>query len=256
MQNSDVLIIGCGIAGAAAALELSKNPERKITILTREDDPQESNTRYAQGGIIGRGVEDSAEILAKDILAAGAGAASPEAARILSEEGPKILQKVLVETAGIQFDTRSDGGPEYGIEAAHSCRRILHVGDGTGQAIITGLLKTIHERPNITILSDSTAVDLITFPHHSRDPLKSYQAVSCHGAYAFNRKERTVHRYFSAATILATGGIGRIYMNTPTLPERAEMAWLWHTARERALRTPNTCNFTPPRWPPPVRKDF
>ncbi len=64
------------------------------------------------------------------------------------------------------------------------------------------------------MLNNLTAVDLITFPHHSRDPLKSYDPVTCHGAYAFDRKERTVHRYFSAVTILATGGIGRIYMNT------------------------------------------
>jgi len=214
MQNSDVLIIGCGIAGATAALTLAQNPARRITIITRESDPQESNTRYAQGGIIGRGEDDSAAILAKDIIAAGAGATSPEAAWILADEGPVILQKLLVEQAGIHFDTRSDGGPEYGIEAAHSCRRILHVGDGTGQAIITGLLASIKKYPNITILNNATAVDLITFPHHSRDPLLAYQPVSCHGVYAFDRKERTVHRYFSAATILATGGIGRIYMNT------------------------------------------
>lgn len=214
MQNSDVLIIGCGIAGASAALTLAKNPALKITILTRENDPQESNTRYAQGGIIGRGENDSAEILARDIVAAGAGAASPEAARILAEEGPGILQDLLVDLAGIKFDTRSDGGPEYTLEAAHSCRRILHVGDGTGQAIISGLQTAIKKFPNITILNNLTAVDLITFPHHSRDPLKAYQPVTCHGAYAFDRKERTVHRYFSAVTLLATGGIGRIYMNT------------------------------------------
>ncbi|MRR32104.1 FAD-binding protein, partial [bacterium] len=129
-------------------------------------------------------------------------------------EGPGIIQDLLVNLAGIKFDTRSDGGPEYTLEAAHSCRRILHVGDGTGQAIITGLLEAIKKCPNITVLNNLTAVDLITFPHHSRDPLKSYEPVTCHGAYAFDRKERTVHRYFSAVTILATGGIGRIYMNT------------------------------------------
>ncbi len=214
MQNSDVLIIGCGIAGAAAALKLAQNPARKITIITREADPQESNTRYAQGGIISRGVDDSAALLEKDILAAGAGAASAEAAHILAAEGPEVLQDILVQTAGIRFDTRSDGGLEYGKEAAHSCRRILHVGDGTGQAIITGLLEVIKRTPNIQMLTNLTAVDLITFPHHSRDPLKVYQPVACHGVYAFDRKQRTVHRYFSAATILATGGIGRIFMNT------------------------------------------
>jgi L-aspartate oxidase len=214
MQNTDVLIIGSGIAGASAALALAKNPHRHVTLITREPDPQESNTRYAQGGIIGRGVNDSAEILVNDILAAGAGAASPQAARILAEEGPAILQQVLVEQAGIHFDSRSDGGPEYGIEAAHSCRRVLHVGDGTGQAIITGLIESMRKCSNISLLSNITAVDLITFPHHSRNPLDAYRPVACHGVYAFDRNERTVHRYFSAVTILATGGIGRIYRNT------------------------------------------
>jgi L-aspartate oxidase len=214
MQNTDVLVIGSGIAGATAALVLAKNPDRQVTIITREPDPQESNTRYAQGGIIGRGEDDNPEILARDILAAGAGAASPLAARILAEEGPEILQQLLVDQAGVRFDTRSDGGPEYGMEAAHSCRRVLHVGDGTGQAIITGLVAAMRNCPNIRILSNRTAVDLITYPHHSRDPLNAYRPVACHGAYAFDRNERTVHRYFSAATILATGGIGRIYKNT------------------------------------------
>jgi len=214
MQNTDVLVIGSGIAGATAALTLAKNPNRQVTVITREPDPQESNTRYAQGGIIGRGEGDNPEILAKDILAAGAGAASPLAARILAEEGSVILQQLLVDQVGVHFDTRSDGGLEYGMEAAHSCRRILHVGDGTGQAIITGLISAMRKCPNITILSNLTAVDLITFPHHSRDPLKVYQPVTCHGVYAFDRYERMIHRYFSAATILATGGIGRIYKNT------------------------------------------
>jgi L-aspartate oxidase len=220
MDHTDVLIIGSGIAGATAALRLARNPQRQILVLTREPDPQESNSRYAQGGIIGRGQDDNAELLYKDILAAGAGASSPKAARILAEEGPSLLQEVLVELAGIRFDSLPDGEPEYGQEAAHSRRRILHVGDGTGQAIITGLIAAMQQCPNITIQTNSTAVDLITFPHHSRDPLTTYTPVVCHGVYAFDRKERTVHRYLAAATILATGGLGRIYRN-PTNPNGA-----------------------------------
>ena len=86
MKTTDVLIIGSGIAGASAALKLAQNPERRIILLTREPDPHESNSRYAQGGIIGRGVDDSAELLEEDILAAGAGASLPLAAQILAEE--------------------------------------------------------------------------------------------------------------------------------------------------------------------------
>ncbi len=74
----------------------------------------------------------------EDILAAGAGASLPNAARILAEEGPALLQKLLIGAAGIPFDRDADGEMEWGQEAAHSRRRILHVGDGTGRAISTG----------------------------------------------------------------------------------------------------------------------
>lgn len=213
-METQVLIIGCGIAGATAALRLAQNPSRQITIITRAHDSQESNTRYAQGGIIGRGPDDSAELLYEDIVAAGAGVTSPEAARILADEGPSLLKQILEGTAEVEFDHRADGTPIWGQEAAHSRRRILHVGDATGQAIITGLIGALKKCSNIKIETDSTAVDLITFPHHSRDPLDNYRAISCHGSYVFNREEKTVHRYLADVTILATGGLGRIYRNT------------------------------------------
>lgn len=218
MIQTDVLILGCGIAGATAALRLAQNPGRRIVILTRDPDPHESNTRYAQGGIIGRGPDDSADLLVEDILAAGAGATNPQAAHILAEEGPALLQEILVNRAEICFDRDEDGQPVWGKEAAHSRRRILHVGDATGQAIIVGLIAALQKYPNVTILTHATAVDLITFPHHSRDPLSTYRPIVCYGAYAFDREEHTVHRYLASATILATGGLGRIYRNTTNPP--------------------------------------
>ena len=214
MAQTEVLIIGCGIAGATAALRLAKNPNRKITIITRARDSHESNTRYAQGGIIGRGPDDTADLLYDDIIAAGAEVSSPQAARILADEGPSLLKQVLEQTAGVVFDHNDDGEPTWGQEAAHSRRRILHVGDITGKAIIDGLIATLEKFPNITMETESTAVDLITFPHHSRDPLDNYGPISCHGAYVFNREQKTVHRYLAHTTILATGGLGRIYRNT------------------------------------------
>ena len=214
MKTTDVLIIGSGIAGASAALKLAQNPKRRIVILTRAPDPHESNSEYAQGGIIGRGEDDSADLLEEDILAAGAGASLPQAAQILAEEGPALIQEVLVKMAGISFDHESNGDPDWGQEGAHSRRRILHVGDGTGKAIMQGLVATLMRMPNVEIETNYTAVDLITYPHHSRDPLSAYQPISCHGAYVFDRSGRTVHRTLAAATILATGGLGRIFRNT------------------------------------------
>jgi L-aspartate oxidase len=192
MTNAEVLIIGCGIAGATAALRLARNPERQITIITRASEIRESNTRYAQGGIIGRGPDDTSQLLFEDIIAAGAGVTSPEAARILADEGPSLLNEVLERTAGVAFDHTDDGAPIWGQEAAHSRRRILHVGDSTGLAIMNGLARTLGDYPNIKIKTDATAVDLITFPHHSRNPLDNYREISCHGCYVFDRNEKTV----------------------------------------------------------------
>lgn len=213
-METEVLIIGCGIAGATAALRLARDPERQITVITRAREVHESNTRYAQGGIIGRGPDDTSSLLFADIMAAGAGVTSPTAARILADEGPPLLNEVLERTAHVVFDHTEDGAPVWGQEAAHSRRRILHVGDATGLAIMNGLVAALATYPNIEIKSEATAVDLITFPHHSRNPLDNYREISCHGCYVFDRSEKTVHRYLAKTTILATGGLGRIYRNT------------------------------------------
>ena len=212
--DSDVLVIGSGIAGATAALRLARNPARSVAVVTRDRDPHESNSLYAQGGIIGRGPGDDAASLVGDILAAGAGASSPEAARILAEQGPALLQEVLVDAAGVAFDRDASGETAWGKEAAHSHRRILHVGDGTGRAIMTSVVAALRRCRNVTLVTDTTAVDLITSPHHSRDPLAAYRPIACHGAYLFDREAHAVRRHVAGATVLATGGLGRIYRNT------------------------------------------
>lgn len=236
MLQTDVLIIGCGIAGATAALKLAEDPNRHITVITREPDPHESNTGYAQGGIISRGPDDSADLLVKDILEAGAGASLPSAARILAEEGPALLEKLLITEAGVPFDRGEGEGYEWGQEAAHSRRRILHVGDGTGRAIARALIAQLKSKPNIQWFTNATAVDLITFPHHSRDPLDTYKPITCHGAYVFDRNKGAVHRTLAGVTILATGGIGRIYRNTTNPPgARGDGLAMAHRAGARII---------------------
>jgi L-aspartate oxidase len=213
-RQTDVLIIGCGIAGASAALRLARDAQRQITIITRTAEPEESNTRYAQGGIVTLGEEDSADLLVKDILTAGAGLSLPSAARLLAEEGPRLVSEILIGTAGVSFDQTPDERPAYGLEGGHSRSRILHVGDATGRAIIQALVAALREVPNVRVVTAATAVDLITFPHHAHDPLTVYEPIACHGAYVFEQSRRAVHRYLAGATILATGGLGRIYRYT------------------------------------------
>jgi L-aspartate oxidase len=212
--QTDVLIVGCGIAGASAALRLAQDRQRQVTIVTRASEPEESNTRYAQGGIVTLGEDDSEDLLVKDILAAGAGLSLPEATRILAEEGPGLVWDVLIKTAGVSFDRTPEGELAYGREAAHSRSRILHVGDATGKAVIEALVAALRQRPNVRIVTSSTAVDLVTFPHHALDPLAVYEPITCHGAYVFDQSTRTVCSYLAGVTLLATGGLGRIYRYT------------------------------------------
>ena len=212
-MQTDVLIIGCGIAGATAALRLARDTQRQITLITRAEDAFDSNSNYAQGGIVGRGVDDSVELLEEDILAAGAGLSYPPAVRLLAERGPELLNEILIEQAGLEFDQDEEGHLMMGLEAAHSRRRILHVGDGTGAAIMQALLRKLSD-PNISLLNQHTVVDLITFPHHATDPLAVYQPLTCHGAYVFNQHRAGWCQSLPGNTILATGGIGQIFLNT------------------------------------------
>jgi L-aspartate oxidase len=213
-MQTDVLIIGSGIAGATAALRLAADRQRQIMILARTTDPLESNSSLAQGGIVARGVDDSADLLTQDILRAGDGLSNPEAVRILAESGPRLIEEILIQQAGLEFDRDEAGDYAYGVEAAHSTRRILHVGDATGRAIMQGLMAALRAAPNIQILTSYTAVDLLTYPHHARDPLAVYHPPACHGAYAFNRNTKQVVPILASKTILATGGLGQIFLST------------------------------------------
>jgi L-aspartate oxidase len=213
-MQTDVLIIGCGIAGATAAIQLARDAQRQITIITRAEQAIDSNSSHAQGGIVTRGEDDTLGLLEEDILTAGAGLSYPPAVRQLAELGPKLIQEVLIDKASLQFDRDEHGNLMMGLEAAHTRRRILHVGDGTGEAIMQALLHTLKSIPNIALLTGHTVVDLITFPHHATDPLAVYQALTCHGAYVFNQATRKVEVILARKTILATGGIGQIFINT------------------------------------------
>jgi L-aspartate oxidase len=209
----DVLIIGCGVAGSIAALQLADSGVQ-VVIVTRSSNPEESNTCYAQGGIVYEGEEDSPELLTKDILHAGAGYCNPQSVELLSREAPKLVRSLLLEKLSIPFDQTPEGKLSLVLEGGHSVARILHAADSTGSLIERYLIKALKEKPNITLLTDTTAVDLLTPAHHSVNRLTVYDPLSCNGAFLLNQRTGHVQRVFARATILASGGVGQVFLRT------------------------------------------
>ncbi len=234
--RTDVLVIGCGIAGAVAALRLSQDEDLRLTVITSAQDAHEAATYYAQGGIIYRGPDDSAQLLAEDITRAGDGLNNPQAVAILSEQGPELLERLLVDELDVPFDAAPTGRLHLTLEAAHSTARILHVADATGKAIQEKLIRALRARPNVELLTSHTAVDLLTPAHHSRDHRAVYEPLSCVGAYVFNQQQGKVITYLAQATILATGGLGQIYLHTTNpLVARGDGLAMAHRAGARVI---------------------
>jgi len=209
----DVLVIGSGLGGCSAALAAARGGAR-VVMLTKGSRAEDSNTWEAQGGIIYRGADDSPGRLAADILAAGAGLCDPAAVELLSREGPRLVEQLLVRDAGVPFDRSPDGALHLTAEAAHSLPRIIHHADGTGRAIEEAMLAAVGREPRATVLTGQTAVDLLSLSHHSRNPIDLYAAPTCVGAYVFDHSTRRVESLLAKETILATGGLGRIYLHT------------------------------------------
>lgn len=213
-EEVDVLILGCGIAGATAALVLSDRASLRIAVVSHQADPSECATRYAQGGIVARGVGDSAQSLAADIHGAAAGLALMSAVAKLCEVGPQRVHELLVERLRVPFTRTATGDFDLAQEGGHSRPRILHERDQTGLAIESRLLAELARCPNVTLVDSHTAVDLVTVPHHARDILSVYRPARCCGAYILDQKARAVSRVLARATILATGGMGQIFRHT------------------------------------------
>ena len=209
----DFLIIGGGIAGLTAAIAAAERG-LDVALLSKEHDILDSNTRWAQGGIVGPSAADTPELLEKDIMFAGSHINSLEAVRLLVEEGPELVEGFLAKKVGVPFTVAEDGKPALTKEAAHSVRRIYYAHDQTGEAIQTALAKYAAGTEGIKIITDHTAIDLITNVHNSTDPQEKYRNVRVLGAYVLDEKNSSVGAFFAPTVLLAAGGVGNLFLHT------------------------------------------
>ncbi len=203
--DCDVLVLGSGIAGLFYALRVA---ERSRVVLVTKKQAAQAATNFAQGGIAAVvSGEDSVEEHVRDTLEAGAGLCREEVVRFVIERSSDAIDSLLKH--GVEFDRAEDGAFSLGREGGHSRRRVLHHRDATGREIERALLARARAHPNVTLLEDRMAVDLLT---SRRAGLPGPNRAL--GAYVLDSEQGTVERYRSRVTFLATGGAGKVYLYT------------------------------------------
>ena len=208
MKQFDFIILGSGIAGLSFALKVASRG--RVAIITKKH-RAESNTNYAQGGIAAvTSKEDSVEMHVRDTLVAGAGLCNEAVVRTIIQEGPARVQELI--ELGMKFSEREVAGHrelDLGKEGGHSKRRILHAQDVTGREIERALLAAVAAQPNIVMLENHFAIDLITTKKLGRAG-----ANRCVGVYVLDKKTDAVETFAASVVLLATGGCGKVYLYT------------------------------------------
>ena len=198
--DTDVLIIGSGAAGLRAALAASERAN--VTLITKTT-LKESNSLYAQGGIaVAMNVDDTIDLHVDDTCSAGGGLCDVGAVETMVSEGIPRVTELL--DWGANFDWEGTL-PRFTQEAAHSRRRIVHKGDATGRETTDVLIQRVLNTERIRVLSNAFAIDLLT----DADLVPETKGPSCYGVTAIVDGELV--RLYAKATILATGGLGRLY---------------------------------------------
>lgn len=200
-QKTDFLIIGGGISGLSLALKLAKlTPDEKILLITKEQ-LEECSTFYAQGGIACVwNKNDSFEKHIQDTLIAGDGLCNESIVRNILTQAPERIKELI--DLGVEFTRKENGDYDLGKEGGHSERRILHVNDQTGQNVEQKLIESIKKIENVEIKEHWCAINLFA------------NNFKCYGAYILDQKSEEIHNVAAKATILATGGAGKIYLYT------------------------------------------
>ena len=208
-MDADFLVVGSGLAGLTFALRAARHG---TVLVVSKDRLPESATNYAQGGIASVwSPDDSFEAHVEDTVVAGAGLCHRDLVERVVREGPeRIRELIALGTHFSRRDTNEDPEYDLGREGGHSHRRILHASDATGREIMRALVAAVRGEPNIRLLERHLAIDLLT----DAELYPAEQTVSCWGAYVLDRDSGTVHTATARATMLATGGAGKVYLYT------------------------------------------
>lgn len=213
-MQTDFLVIGSGIAGLTYALKLAQDcPDKTITILTKTQS-DETNTKYAQGGIAGvmDMDKDSFDKHIEDTLVAGDGLCDRHIVEIVVKEGVERIHEII--EWGAQFDKEPDGDYKLGKEGGHSEYRILHHKDVTGKEMERALLAAIAKKTNVQLINHCFVLDIITQHHLGYLVTKSTPNVECYGVYVLNLNTSKIEKIIASSTLLATGGNGQVYRTT------------------------------------------
>ena len=226
MRQIDFVVIGSGLAGLSFARAAATHGT--VAIVTKKG-RADTNTAWAQGGIACvTSSEDSFELHVKDTLTAGAGLCDEEMVRVIVTEGPARIQELI--DLGVQFDEREiehgERELDLGREGGHSKRRVLHARDVTGREIERALLADVERHPNIELLENHMAIDLIT-----AGKLGYATEDRCLGAYVLDEATGQVETIRSDRVVLATGGCGKVYLYTtnPSVATGDGVAMAWRT---------------------------
>ncbi|MBS1590119.1 MAG: FAD-binding protein, partial [Bacteroidetes bacterium] len=214
MLQTDFLIIGSGIAGLTFAVKTAKRfPEKRIIILTKAN-TEESNTKYAQGGIavVNDWETDSFQKHIEDTLIAGDGLCNQDIVSLVVNEGPARVNEII--EWGTNFDKDASGKFLRGKEGGHSEFRILHHKDFTGYEIERALVAEAQRYPNIAIYNHWFVIDLITQHHLGFLVTKSTPDIECYGVYALNLETGNIEKILAKITLMASGGTGQAYRTT------------------------------------------
>ncbi|MDX2429369.1 MAG: L-aspartate oxidase, partial [Bacteroides sp.] len=213
-KKYDFLVIGSGLGGLSYALKVAEHGS--VCLITKSQ-LEETNTRYAQGGIAAVIYEpDSYEKHVKDTLIAGDNICNEEVVKMVVKEAPAQIQELI--QWGTNFDKSSSGKYDLAREGGHSEHRILHHKDNTGEEIQRALSHQIRNHPEIDLLENHFAVDLITQHHMGKLVKRHMDNIECYGAYVLNLDSGEIITILSKTTLVASGGAGHLYSTTTNPP--------------------------------------